>query len=66
MPKMKSHRSAAKRYRVTPNGKVVHSNPGRRHILTKKSRKRKRQLRGKGTMDHVEQAQIKRLLPYSF
>jgi large subunit ribosomal protein L35 len=66
MPKMKTHRSAAKRYRVTRNGKVMHPSPGLRHILTKKGRKRKRQLRGKSTLDHVEQAQIKRLLPYSF
>jgi len=66
MPKMKTHKSAAKRYRVTRNGKVVHSTPGLRHILTKKSRKRKRQLGNKGTLDHVEQAQVRRLLPYSF
>ena len=66
MPKMKTRKSAAKRYRVTANGKVTHSAPGRRHILTKKTRKRKRQLRGKGTLDHVEQAQIRRLLPHAF
>jgi len=66
MPKMKTHKSAAKRYRVTRNGKVIHSAPGRRHILTKKNRKRKRQLRGKGTLDHVEQGQIRRLLPHAF
>ena len=66
MPKMKTHRSAAKRYRVTRNGKVVHSTPGKRHILTKKTAKRKRQLRNKGTFDHVELGQIRRLLPYAF
>lgn len=66
MPKMKTHKSAAKRYRVTRNGKVVHSNPGKRHILTKKSQKRKRQLRSKGTLDAVEQRQIRRLMPYAF
>ena len=66
MPKMKTHKSAAKRYRVTRNGKVVHSRPGLRHILTKKGRKQKRQLSAKGTLDHVEQRQIRRLLPYAF
>jgi large subunit ribosomal protein L35 len=66
MPKMKTRKSAAKRYRVTRNGKVVHSAPGLRHILTKKNRKRKRQLGRKGTLDTVETGQIRRLLPYAF
>lgn len=66
MPKMRTHKSAAKRYRVTKNGKVVHSTPGLRHILTKKNRKRKRHLGKRGTLDQVEQGQIRRLLPYAF
>jgi large subunit ribosomal protein L35 len=66
MPKMKTRKSAAKRYRVTANGKVVHSAPGLRHILTKKSRKRKRQLGAKHTLDTVEVGRVRRLLPYAF
>lgn len=45
MPKQKSHRGAAKRFKVTAGGKVVRNHSGKRHILTKKSQKRKRNLR---------------------
>ena len=45
MPKMKSHSGAKKRFRVTKNGKIVHNPQGKRHILTKKSSKRKMTLR---------------------
>lgn len=65
MPKMKTRRSAAKRYRVTGTGKVRYKKQGLRHILTKKSSKRKRNLRKSGIMSKVESKQIKRLLPYS-
>ncbi|HVS12401.1 MAG TPA: 50S ribosomal protein L35 [Thermoanaerobaculia bacterium] len=45
MPKMKSHRGAAKRFKVTATGKVKRAHAGKNHILTKKSQKRKRKLR---------------------
>lgn len=64
MPKMKTRRSAAKRYRITPNGKVKYKKQGLRHILTKKSRKRKRKLRHLDTLDKAEVSRAKKLLPY--
>ena len=45
MPKMRSHSGAKKRFQVTPSGKVKRAQMGKNHILTKKSRKRKRNLR---------------------
>ncbi|RPJ06587.1 MAG: 50S ribosomal protein L35 [Spirochaetaceae bacterium] len=66
MPKQKTRKSAAKRYSVTGTGKVRYKKQGLRHILTKKSPKRKRNLRHSGTLSKSETAQIKRLLPYSF
>ena len=64
MPKQKTRRSAAKRYKVTPRGKVRYKKQGLRHILTKKNRKRKRQLRKAGFLDHTEEKRAKKLLPY--
>ncbi len=46
MPKMKTHRGAKKRFKRTGTGKLIHKSSQRRHILTKKTTKRKRQLRG--------------------
>jgi large subunit ribosomal protein L35 len=65
MPKIKTRRSAAKRYKVTGTGKVRYKKQGLRHILTKKSSKRKRNLRKSGFLSKVESKRIKRLLPYS-
>ncbi len=45
MPKMKSHRAAKKRFKITATGKLVRRHAGKSHILTKKNRKRKRHLR---------------------
>ncbi|MDZ7360729.1 MAG: 50S ribosomal protein L35 [candidate division KSB1 bacterium] len=45
MPKMKSHRASKKRFKITATGKLVRRHAGKSHILTKKSRKRKRHLR---------------------
>ncbi len=64
MPKMKTHRGAAKRYRKTASGKFKRAHAFKRHILNKKSSKRKRKLR-KGT--YINAAEIKivrKLLPY--
>ncbi len=64
MPKMKTRKSAAKRYKVTGTGKVKYKSQGTRHILTKKSAKRKRKLRHCQVVAECELPRIKRLLPY--
>lgn len=64
MPKIKTHRGAAKRFRRTARGKFLRAQANRRHILTGKPRKRKRQLRGTALVSEADAAQIKNLLPY--
>ncbi len=65
MPKIKSKRSAVKRFRATASGGFKRGQSHRSHILTKKTTKRKRHLR-KAIMIHaVDVPMIKRLLPYS-
>jgi large subunit ribosomal protein L35 len=65
MPKMKSHRGAAKRFRTTASGRVKSKRPFHSHILTSKSRKRKRQQRQSHVLAAVEGKKLQRLLPYS-
>lgn len=65
MPKMKTRRAAAKRYSLTGTGKVRYKKQGLRHILTKKSTKRKRNLRHGGILSKSEAPRVKRLLPYA-
>jgi len=62
MPKIKTRKAAAKRFKVTKNGKVMHGHEGKRHILTKKSAKRKRQLRGSDVLSAAETHKVKRML----
>ncbi len=64
MPKIKTHKSAAKRYHLTGSGKVRYKKQGLRHILTKKNAKRKRRLRLPAHLSKVEESRVKRLLPY--
>ena len=64
MPKMKTRKSAAKRYSITGTGKVKYKKQGLRHILTKKSTKRKRNLRHSGILSPKETKKVKVLLPY--
>lgn len=64
MPKMKSHRGAAKRFKATGTGKLKRNQAFKRHILTKKSSKMKRQLRGTVTMAPSNEKVIKKILPY--
>jgi large subunit ribosomal protein L35 len=64
MPKMKTRKSAAKRYKLTASGKVKYKKQGLRHILTKKNSKRKRKLRKTDTLSGVEQKRVRKLLPY--
>lgn len=65
MPKLKTHRGAAKRFRATAKGKFKRNQSHRRHILTKKSTKRKRQLRHPALVADPDQHAVKRMLPYS-
>lgn len=66
MPKIKTHSGAKKRFKITKNGKVLHGKTNRRHKLnsSKKSTKRKRNLRKIAVTDKTNVAQVKRLLPY--
>jgi large subunit ribosomal protein L35 len=64
MPKMKSNRAAAKRFRKTAKGKIRCDKPFHSHILTKKNRKRKRRLRKNAILNKTGVRQIRRLLPY--
>jgi len=64
MPKMKTRRSAAKRYTKTANGKIKYKKQGLRHILTKKGAKRKRNLRKSGLLSDAEARRARALLPY--
>ena len=65
MPKMKSKRGAAKRFRVRGSGSIKRGGAYRRHILTKKSTKRKRQLRRTSSVDQTNTRAIRSMLPYS-
>lgn len=62
MPKMKTHRGAAKRFRLTATGKVVRSRSGRSHMLEKKSAKRKRKLREQTLVSPAFEKNVKRML----
>jgi len=64
MPKMKTHRGAAKRFKATGTGKIKRNNSFRRHILTSKPTKRKRQLRKAELVDQTNMKSMQRLLPY--
>lgn len=65
MPKMKSHRGAAKRFKKTGTGRFKRAKAYKSHILTKKSSKRKRNLRKTGYVSEAQEKVIRRLLPYS-
>ncbi|MDI6716430.1 MAG: 50S ribosomal protein L35 [Actinomycetota bacterium] len=62
MQKMKTHRGAAKRFKVTGTGKLTYKHAFTSHILTKKTAKRKRQLRKDGILDKTNEKSVKRLL----
>ncbi len=61
--KAKTKKSAAKRYRITKNGKVLYNNMGKRHLLTKKSAKSKRNKGRKSTLSAAEAKRAIQLLP---
>ena len=61
---MKTSRAAAKRFKVTGTGKLVRNKAYKSHILTKKSQKRKRNLRKSAIMDETNVKNMKKILPY--
>ena len=65
MPKMKTKSGAAKRFRVRGSGSIKRSHAFLRHILTKKSTKRKRNLRGMETVNASDVGHIRAMMPYA-
>ena len=65
MPKMKTNRAAAKRFRRTGSGKFKHNQSNHGHLYTCKSANRKRHLRKPGIVGPTDEGRLKRLLPYS-
>ncbi|MBK5295024.1 MAG: 50S ribosomal protein L35 [Acidobacteriia bacterium] len=65
MPKLKTHKGAAKRFKKTGTGKVVRRHSGARHILTSKSRSRKRKLAKSAVADETNQGELRRMIPYA-
>jgi large subunit ribosomal protein L35 len=63
MPKMKTHRGAAKRFKRTGSGKIVRARSNKQHILTKKSAKRKRRLRQSAIVESVDAKRLEQMLP---
>jgi len=65
MPKLKTHKGAAKRFKTTGSGKFMRRHSFARHILTSKGPARKRRLGQSVVVDKANQAELKRMLPYS-
>jgi len=64
MPKMKTNRGAAKRFKTTGSGKIIRSKAYSNHILTKKTTKRKRRLRQSSLVDGANKKNVHKLIPY--
>ena len=64
LPKIKTSRAAAKRFKTTGTGKIVRNKAYKSHILTKKSQKRKRNLRKATVLDQTNVKSMKKILPY--
>jgi large subunit ribosomal protein L35 len=64
MPKLKTHSGAAKRFKKTGTGKIKRGHAFKRHILTSKATKRKRQLDRDTILDKADQKKIARMIPY--
>ena len=64
MPKLKTHRGAAKRFKKTARGKFLRSKAFKQHILTSKTAKRKRSMRGTAVVKKADSAKLARMLPY--
>ncbi len=64
MPKLKTNRSARKRFKKTGTGKIMRHKSHKRHILTKKTTKRKRQSRKALPVNKTEMGRVERMIPY--
>ena len=64
MPKLKTRKGLAKRFKITKKGKIKRQKAGRGHLLAKKSRKRKRLLKKSGLVSRADKKAIRMLLPY--
>ncbi|HEX2445654.1 MAG TPA: 50S ribosomal protein L35 [Vicinamibacterales bacterium] len=64
MPKLKTHKGASKRFKRTATGKFKRSRAFKQHILTSKTRGRKRKLKGTQTVADVDAAKLRKMLPY--
>jgi len=64
MPKLKTNRAAAKRFKKTGTGKFLRARANKSHILTKKPSKRTRRLRRSTVVDAINVSAVKRMLPY--
>lgn len=62
--KLKSHRGAAKRFKITANGKILRMHSGKRHLMGTKRPKRMRHLKKLAKVDPVDVAHVRRMLPY--
>ena len=62
--KLKTHRGAAKRFKKTGSGKITRASAFKRHILTSKASKRKRQMRGTRVVSDADAPKLNRMLPY--
>jgi large subunit ribosomal protein L35 len=65
MPKMKTKSGAAKRFKIRSSGGIKRSQAFKRHILTKKTTKAKRQLRGMTGVHDSDKAQVRAMMPYA-
>ncbi|MBQ8829091.1 MAG: 50S ribosomal protein L35 [Burkholderiaceae bacterium] len=65
MPKMKTKKAAAKRFKVRSGGSLKRAHATKRHILTKRTTKNKRQLRGMLTISEADRKSVARMLPYA-
>ena len=65
MPKLKTRKSVSKRVKVTKKKKLLRSKVGRRHLLSAKTKKRKRKLRRKTKVSEGDRKALKKALPYS-
>ncbi len=64
MPKLKTHKGASKRFKKTGTGKITRGHANARHILTSKTRSRKRKLGQTVVADSTDQAKLREMLPY--
>ena len=65
VPKLKTHRGAKKRFKVTASGKIKRGHSHARHILTKKTTKRKRKLDQSDLVSRSDLSKVKKMLPYA-